>query len=397
MILYHKYKGKKVIFILDEYDTPLQSAYLNGYWKEAAEFFGLLFKQTFKENEFMGKALITGITRVSKESLFSPFNNPRVCSVTSPFYEDIFGFTQEEVEGALKEYDLLDMKDQVKYWYDGYQFGNKADMYNPWSIVHALDERETKAYWTTTASNQIVSYVVRHGAKDLKDKFMILMQGGVVSVRVNEDTTYYSLLASPDVVWGLLLACGYLKMQGRDGRNYLLSIVNNEVMELMETLVRLWFLTERDQRSYDDFMDALVDCNVQRMQKSLYSLSRELIGSHDGSDHEGEHDPENFYHGFVLGIVAALHNRFYITSNRESGDGRYDIMMEPLNQVDKGIIIEFKVFNKEKEKDLEGTCERALDQIEEKHYEEDLIMRGIKQIVKFGIGYKGKEVLVKKK
>ena len=222
------------------------------------------------------------------------------------------------------------------------------------------------------------------------------MQGKTINALVDEDTTYYSLFASPDVVWGLLLACGYLRMQGRDGRNYMLSIVNNEVMELMETMIMSWFLTEKDQRSYNDFMDALVDCDEQRMQASLSTLSRELISLNDTSDHEWAHDPENFYHGFVLGIVVALHKRFYITK-QESRDGRYDIMMEPLNQIDKGIIIEFKVFNPEKEKNLEGTCARALEQIEEKHYDEELRRRGVNQIAKFGIGYKGKEVLVKKK
>ena len=399
LMLKRKY-GKNVLIILDEYDTPLQSAYLNGYWKQAAEFFGLLFKKTFKENKCLGRALITGISRVSRESLFSPFNNPSMCSVTVPFYEDSFGFTQEEVDDALVEYSMEDRHDDVKRWYDGYRFGDRGGMYNPWSIVSMLSVKKLGSYWTNTASNEIVSHVLRYGSDDLKDKFVVLMQGGTVTARVDEDTTYMTLLAKSDTVWGLLLACGYLKAEECDEENICtLAIVNHEVSRMMDSLVLAWFNTQNDQTSHEKFTQALADCNEEEMQASLSALSMELIGSSDGSDHEGDHEPEKFYHGFVLGIVAALRNRFVISSNRESGTGRSDILMEPRNrQKDKGIIIEFKVFNPEEEKDLEGTCNRALDQIEKKQYAQELIRRGIleERIAKFGIGYKGKEALVRK-
>ena len=216
-ILCHAYNADKVIIILDEYDTPLQSAYLNGCWKQAAEFFGLLFKKIFKENKYLGRALITGISRVSKESLFSPFNSPNMCSVTAPFYEDTFGFTQEEVDGALREYGLVEKHNEVKHWYDGYCFGHKDGMYNPWSIVNFLLNGETDSYWTNTASNEVVSHVIKNGSPELKDKFMTLMQGGTVTVKVNEDTTYMTMLAKSEAIWGLLLACGYLKAVKREG------------------------------------------------------------------------------------------------------------------------------------------------------------------------------------
>ena len=395
LILKRKY-DKEAIIILDEYDTPLQSAYLNGYWRPAAKFFGELFKLSFKENELLGRALITGISRVSKESLFSPFNNPSMCSVTAPFYEDSFGFTQREVDDALAEYGMEDKRDEVKRWYDGYRFGNKEGMYNPLSIVSMLSAKKVASYWANTASNEIVSHVIRNGSSAFTDKFVTLMQGGSVTANVDEETVYMTLLARNDTVWGLLLACGYLKARECDEEGvFTLSIVNHEVRKMMDSLVLGWFRTENDQRSHDDFTKAVADCDEESMQKSLSALSMELIGSSDGSNHE----PEKFYHGFVLGIVAALRNRFVITSNRESGKGRSDILMEPRDrQKDKGIVIEFKVFNPKEEKDLEGTCARALDQIEKKQYAQELRRRGSLEdrIVKFGIGYMGKEVLVRK-
>ncbi len=398
-ILCHAYKKDKVIILLDEYDTPLQCAYLNGYWNRAAEFFGLLFKKTFKENKFLDKALITGISRVSKESLFSPFNNLPVCSVTSPYYEDTFGFTQKEVDDALAEYMMMEKREEVKHWYDGYRFGNMDGMYNPWSIVNFLSAKgEIEDYWVNTASNEIVSNVLQYGSADLKDKFVALMQGENIVATVSEDTTYKTILSRSEIIWGLLLACGYLKAVKKEGKEYTLAIVNHEVRIMMDDLVLAWFKTENDQRSHDDFTKALADCDEERMQESLSLLSMELIGSSDGSDHEGNHEPEKFYHGFVLGIVAALRNRFVINSNRESGTGRSDILMEPKDKKnDHGIIIEFKVFNPKEEKDLEGTCDRALEQIEKKKYALELMRRGVPQdrIVRFGIGYKDKEVLVK--
>ena len=384
LILYRKYNNTKVIILLDEYDAPLENAYLHGYWDKASKFFEEFYKNTFKLNNYLERALIIGITIIPKQSFNSPFNNGP-CSVTSPFYEDSFGFTQEEVDDALEEYEMSGLRDEVKRWYDGYQFGRKTDMYNPMSICFMLSERDFKAYWTGSASNEIVSHVIKNDSNDLKDKFVTLMQGGMINGRINE------------TIWGLLLSCGYLKATERKEDRYTLSIVNHEVRRMMDKLVEGWFKTDYDDETYHNFIDALVECKEERMQRHLSTLLKDLAGNFDTATEENEKDPENFYHDFVLGIVGSLRNRFYITSNRESGDERYDVMLEPRDN-DNGIIIEFKVFNPEKEKNLEGTCRRALEQIELKHYDTELKKHGVpdNKIVKFGIGFKGKNVLVRK-
>ena len=390
----------KVLILLDEYDAPLENAYLKGYWDKAAEFFGQFYKNTFKLNEHLGRALIIGVNMIPKESLSSPFNNPATCSVTDPFYGDSFGFTQEEVDDALDEYGLLELRDEVKRWYDGYQFGRTKGMYNPLSICSVLDSGEFEAYWWGSASNKIVGHVIKNGSMGLKDKFVPLLQGKSVKVTASKEVTYDVLLDTEDSVWGLLLSCGYLKPLERNGSEYVLSIVNHEVMVMMDTLVMSWFKNKYNSTSYDAFNQALVECNEAGMQENLSSLSLELMGSFDTANEENSKEAENFYHGFVLGLVASLRERYDVTSNRESGKGRYDIMLEPLDRErDNGIIIEFKISNPKKEENLEGTCPRALQQIEDKKYDVELKKHGIpeERIAKFGIGYTGKDVLVRKK
>ncbi len=397
-ILERKCKNK-VIILLDEYDAPLEKAYLCGYWDKAAEFFGQFYRAMFKSNKHLEKGLITGISVIPKESLNSPFNTAKPCSVTAPYYEEFFGFTQKEVDAALEEYSMLDKREEVRYWYDGYQFGKKDSMYNPMSITSMLDRKEFRSYWANSASNDIVSHVIKHGSNVLKEQFMVLMQGGSIIGEVNETITYKTLRTSDQTVWGLLLSCGYLKALEMSGKEYSLAIVNHEVREMMDDLVKGWFTTEYDDATYGDFIEALLKCDEKKMQSRLATMSRDLMGSFDIANKEGEKNPENFYHGFALGLVASLRKRFYIGSNRESGDGRYDIMLEPKDkEMDYGILIEFKVFNPEKEKSLDETCARALKQINDKHYDAELKKHGVpdNRIVKFGIGYKGKEVSIRK-
>ena len=400
-ILGSTFKEKKVIILLDEYDAPLENAYLKGYWGKAAEFFGQFYKMTFKGNPHLGRALITGINMIPKESLNSPFNNPAPCSVTDSPYGDVFGFTQEEVDKALEEYVMLDMRDEVKRWYDGYQFGEAKEMYNPLSICSILKSGKFEAYWWASASNRIVGHVIKNGTIAMKQKFVDLLQGRSAIVPIYKEVTYDVLLDTEDSVWGMLLSCGYLKALRETGEDmYEVAIVNHEVMKMLERIIVMWFRNKNDSVSYDAFNKALVECDEERMQRHLSKLSLELMGSLDTAKEENSKEAENFYHGFVLGIVTAIRNRFVITSNRESGEGRYDIMLEPLDKArDNGIIIEFKIFNPKKEENLEGTCQRALNQIEEKKYDMELKKHGIpdERIAKFGIGYSGKEVLVRKK
>lgn len=398
-ILSNKYNNKKVIILLDEYDAPLENAYLHGYREKAAEFFGQFYKNTFKVNSYLGRALITGINVLPKESLNSPFNNIDPCSVTSSSYGWAFGFTQKEVDDTLEEYELTDKRDVVKWWYDGYQFGEIGDMYNPWSISLLIASGKFKAYWANSASNEIVSHVIRYGTKDLKDQFVVLMQGGAVEGKINETLTYKLLHSSRETVFGLLLASGYLKGEEVGNEMYKLSIMNHEVREMMDGLIENWFKTDYDDVTYVNFINALIKCDEKEMQNHLSTLSVELMSYFDVAKKENEKESENFYHGFVLGLVASLRKKYVITSNRESGEGRYDIMLEPIDKMgNNGIIIEFKVFNPKEEKNLEGTSQRALNQIRKMKYDVELKKHGIpkEHIYSFGIGYKGKAVRVKK-
>ncbi len=298
-ILSNTFDDKKVLILLDEYDAPLENAYLCGYWDEASRFFGQFYKKTFKDNEFLGRALITGINVIPKESLGSPFNNAAPYTVTDSMYGDVFGFTQEEVDDALKEYSLLALGEEVRRWYDGYQFGDIKDMYNPLSICSLLESAEFDAYWWGSASNRIVEHVIQNGSLELKDLFVELLQGRTVTVKMKKEISYDVLLDTEESIWGLLLSCGYLKQVERNGWECVLSIVNHEVMEMMDALITAWFKNRNDSRSYDAFNKALIACDEEGMQEHLSTLSLELMGNLDTAKEENSKVAENFYHGFV--------------------------------------------------------------------------------------------------
>ena len=331
----YRYYGKKTIILLDEYDTPLQEAYMGGYWEEIVSFTRVLFNNTFKTNPYLERAVMTGITRVSKESLFSDLNNLKVITMTSNNYASCFGFTEEEVFEAMDEFGMTN-KEEVKQWYDGFTIGNLTDIYNPWSIINFLDEGCLKTFWANTSSNGLVSNLLRKGSREIKMQFERLLSGKTIKSRMDEEVVFSQLGEKENAVWSLLVASGYLTVRG--------------------------------------------------IEDGIYEL--ELTSARTA--------PERFYHGFVLGLLVDLAGRYEVTSNRESGFGRYDVMLLPINPEDNGIILEFKVFNPKKEDALEETVQAALKQIEEKQYEQTLLARGIKkeQIRKYGFAFKGKEVLI---
>lgn len=242
-----KYYGKKVIILLDEYDTPMQEAYVNGYWGELTNFTRNLFNSTFKTNPYMERALMTGITRISKESIFSDLNNLKIVTTTSEKYEDCFGFTEEEVYAALEEYDLADDRQKVKEWYDGFSFGKRRDIYNPWSIISFLDERKLDAYWANTSSNSLVGKLIREGNPDVKKTFETLLNGGTLQAEIDEQIIYDQLYVKKNSIWSLLLAGGYMKVVGstfaeQKGRiYYTLMLTNKEVRIMFERMIQDWF------------------------------------------------------------------------------------------------------------------------------------------------------------
>lgn len=395
-----KYFGQKVLIFLDEYDTPLQEAFVNGYWDEMAGFIRELFNSTFKTNPALGRALMTGITRVSKESIFSDLNNLQVVTTTAKFYETAFGFTEEEVFDALDEYGMGSRKEAVREWYDGFTFGNHTDIYNPWSIVNFLKRKEFRPYWANTSSNSLISRELQKSSPQIKHQMEELLNGGTVESVVDEEVIYSQLEQNEEAIWSLFLASGYLKIlsDSFDGSyyHYSMALTNKEVRIMFRSLIRNWF--GRVAGTYADFTGALIRGDEEAVNYYLEDILLNVAGSFDTQLKASPgRESESFYHGLVLGLVATEQS-YRVTSSRESGLGRYDVLMCPKKKSEYAIIIEFKLFDKKKEKTLEETAERALRQIREKKYDAELIKEGIRpeQIIHYGMGFRKKEVLVKK-
>lgn len=397
-----RYYGKKVIILLDEYDTPMQEAYVNGYWEELVGFSRSMFNAAF--NPWLERAMMTGITRVSKESIFSDLNNLKVVTTTSDEYATSFGFTEKEVFEALEECHLSEEREQVKHWYDGFMFGTHSDIYNPWSILNFLDTRRYTTYWANTSSNSMIGKLLREGNRQIKEKFERLLCGESIKSPIDEQIVYNQLDGNERAVWSLLLASGYLKVLSYEQYSeipegnqpqYELSITNLEVKLMFRNMIGQWFSAA--ESDYNDFVKALLLGDVDAMNEYMNRVALLTFSSFDTGKHpSGKSEPERFYHGFVLGLMVNLQNRYYITSNRESGFGRYDIMLEPKNETDDAIIIEFKMYNSRREQSLQDTVQHALEQIKEKKYETELLDRGIskKRIRRYGFAFCGKEVLI---
>ena len=396
-----RYYGKKVIILLDEYDTPMQEAYVNGFWDELVAFTRSLFNSTFKTNPYLARAVMTGITRVSKESIFSDLNNLNVVTTTSDEYATAFGFTEEEVFNALDDYGYGDKKEIIKKWYDGFTFGSRTDIYNPWSILNFLDKGKVGTYWANSSSNSLVGKLIREGDKRIKTNFESLLHGEIIRCSLDEQIVYNQLGKRESAIWSLLLASGYLKVIKNEEKRiagkkvmYDLALTNMEVADMFYDMVSGWF--EEAGGNYNDFVEALLMGDLDAMNDYMELVAEDIFSSFDSGVKPSKKQPERFYHGFVLGLIVELKDRYDITSNRESGFGRYDIMLEPKNKEDDAIIMEFKVFNPRKESSLEDTVQSALDQIEEKKYATGLIARGFKpeNIRKYGFAFEGKKVLI---
>lgn len=395
--LLYKHHGKKVLIFLDEYDTPMQEAFSSGYWNEIVEFIKNLFNATFKTNPYLEKSLITGITRVSKESIFSDFNHVSIVSTLSKQYETAIGFTEEEVFAAMDEYGLTE-KEKVKFWYDGFNFGNHSAMYNPWSIINYLKYQEFKPYWANTSSNGLVSLVLRQASPELKMEMERLLDGKSIKTSIDEQLIFDNLTGGGEDVstYSLLLASGYmtgtlLVNDEDEGEIYNIRITNHETRRMFKSLIKKWFSGRHNQ--YNRFVTALLAGSLEEMNYYMANVSSNVFSFFD----TGINAAENFYHAFTLGLMVELRDRYIITSNRESGFGRYDIMLEPRNKnSDDAIIIEFKVFKEMHEDTLKDTAAAALKQIEEKQYAAVLMEKGIsaEKIRKYGFAFKGKDVLI---
>lgn len=398
--LLSKYYNKRVILLLDEYDTPMQEAYVNGYWEQLVGFIRGLFQAAFKTNPYLERGIMTGITRISKESIFSDLNNPVSATVTSRKYATAFGFTESEVRRALEEFQLSDQEAEVKRWYDGFTIGACNHIYNPWSITQFLDNREFKPYWANTSSNRLVTKLIRKS--DIRTKLIMedLLQGNSFYTVMDEEIIYADLDTKKSAMWSLLLSGGYLKVlqtvKNRRGKvEYELSLTNREVILIFDEMVTGWFSNNR--LNYSDFSDALLSGDKKFTNEYLNAIAAETFSYFDTGVGLSEwKQPENFYHGFILGLIADLRGIYNVSSNRESGEGRYDVLLEPYDpQIDDGIILEFKVFHPNRDNSPEHTVQTAIRQIIDKKYAVSLNKRcDLDRIRIYGFAFKGKEVLI---
>ena len=397
----HRYYGKKVIVLLDEYDTPMQEAYVHGYWDAFTSFLRSLFNATFKSNPYLERAVLTGITRVSKQSIFSDLNNLNVITTTSEEYATYFGFTEQEVFQALEEFGLADKKELVKQWYDGFTFGSHTDIYNPWSITNYLDKKKIGAYWAATSSNTLINSLIQQSATDIKEKMETLLQEKEILVTFDEQIVFEQLQQDKNAIWSLLLASGYLKVLEVEQRGillepwYHLKITNLETLGMFTGMFKGWF--SASDCNYNAFVQALLQGNLKEMNVYMNDVALVTFSSFDTGRHpSGKTQPERFYHGFVLGLLAELRDRYVLKSNRESGYGRYDVMLIPRDFAEQAYVLEFKVHDPEEEESLQETVQAALMQIQEKQYDAELSEFHIKsnQIHHYGFAFEGKKILI---
>lgn len=392
--------GKKVLIFLDEYDTPMQEAYINGYWDEFTGFMRGLFNATFKTNPYLERAVMTGITRVSKESVFSDLNNLTVITTTSDQYADCFGFTEEEVFKSLDQFGMSDKKQIVKQWYDGFSFGPFKDIYNPWSITNYLKEKKLRPYWASTSSNGLISKLLQSASANMKTQLEELLNGKQIIVNFDEQIIFGQLEQDENAVWSLLVASGYLKVEEIEYKGmtlepwYHLAITNLETISMFSNMFKGWFATA--SANYNEFIKAMLGGNVKAMNLYMNDIALATFSSFDVGKHFSQRSqPERFYHGFVLGLLVEVRDLYEIRSNRESGYGRYEVMLIPKTKENDGIILEFKVKESE-EKTLEETVQTALAQIEAKKYDTELLQLGVSKehIRHYGFAFEGKKVLI---
>ena len=385
--LYRIY-GEKVYILIDEYDVPLQNAYISGYYDQAIEFLRGFYTESMKDNEYAEKVILTGVSRISKESIFSGLNNLKVCTILDDKFSDDFGITEEELEETIKIFKVEEQKEEIEKWYDGYVIGNKKHMYNPWSVLNYLDEKKLQPYWVNTSSNDIIKQILVNSTT-VKEKIERLLKDEEIEVTINTDTILVGIENNEDNIWGLLLGTGYLKVVERVAINrYKVAIPNYEIKYLFEEIIERWFLNKVIGNDLHSILKDLITLNLSEFEKKFQILVREMFSYMD----VGINTAENFYHAFVLGMLVGLKDTYYIKSNRESGRGRYDICLEPKDKTANSFIMEFKVYRQDTEESIEDTIENAKKQIEEKGYTHELIERGYTNITKMVVAFKGKEV-----
>ena len=386
-ILYEKY-NKKVVVLIDEYDTPLISAYTEGYYKEAIPFFKTLYSSVLKDNKYLELGIMTGILQVAKEGIFSGLNNIKVYNILGDNYSSYFGLVQEEVEKALVDFELEDNIEDVKTWYDGYRFGN-TEIYNPWSILYYLDERQLGAYWVNTSSNDLIIKLLKQSENDVFKELKILFSDGMIEKSINKNFNFNEMNNSKGL-WELFVFSGYLKLEKKVNKDinddlYLLKIPNLEVKTFFHRSFIESFLDSMD--TFREMLNALKKKDEEIFTERLQTIFNVSISYYDVGKEE------KYYHNILLGMILSLQKEYDITSNRESGSGRYDIVLEPKDRNKTAFVLEFKVGDNEEE--LEKLSQVAIEQIEKKEYASSMKAKGINDILAVGIAFYKKKIRVK--
>ena len=385
--LLYDYHNQPVMLFIDEYDVPLQTAYVEGYYEEAVKFLKTFYVTTFKDNPYLQKTVLTGVSRVAKESIFSGANNFKVYTVLDNEFADDFGITSEEVDKALKDFGLEKYKADVKKWYDGYRIGNVEGLYNPWSLLNYLTDKKLVPYLVNTSSNDLIKLTLKNSLT-VKEKMERLLKGEAIEVPINLETIIVGIEKNEDNIWGLMLGTGYLKVVEQvDSKKYKVKLPNYEIKTLFEDIIDDWFRNKVVNNDLESILQDLVTLNLHEFELKFRVLVEEMFSYMD----VGKNTAENFYHAFVLGLLVGLKDNYYVNSNRESGFGRYDIMLEPHDKSQNSFIIEFKVADEMDETSLEQAVEKGKKQIEEKDYENSLKKRGFSNITKMVFAFKGKD------
>jgi hypothetical protein len=391
-----RYHRRKTMILIDEYDISIQSGYINGYYPKIINLIRNIFSGAFKDNISLEKGVLTGILRVAKESLFSGLNNLEVCTVLNPEFSGYFGLLEEEVAEILAYYEIASQTEAVKSWYNGYVFGEKT-IYNPWSIINYAKNWENGflPYWVNTSGNDLVKRIITRSGQEVKEDLEQLLRDEGIVKPIDDNVVFGEIENNPNTIWSFLLCSGYLKYTAKDladGKWYCrLQIPNQEVKYLYREIISGWF----QQSIYHDKLQKMLKALTSADIETFEAIFREFVAKSFSFFDTSREEPEKVYHAFVLGLLVSLRDDYEVKSNRESGYGRYDVMLIPKDLSRRGVIFEFKKVNPVRRESLEEAVAAALKQIDEKKYEQELRERGVKEILKLGIAFQGKEVLIK--
>ena len=386
------YYDRPVILLVDEYDVPLQTAYVKGYYSETIDFLKSFYTTTFKDNPYLEKTVITGVSRIAKESIFSGMNNLKVYTIMDNEFADDFGITSEEMKKVISDFDLKENEEEIKKWYDGYKIGNVEGIYNPWSILNYLADRVLKPYWVNTSSNDLIKMTFKK-SNIVKEKMIKLLNDEPVEVKIDLETIIVGIENKEENIWGLMLQTGYLKVvETVDLIRGIYKVVlpNNEIKFLFEDMVDNWFSNKVEGEDLRSILNDLVNLKLEDFERKLKKLVIEMFSYFD----VGENTAESFYHAFILGMLVGLKDSYYVKSNRESGHGRYDIMLEPKEKESNSFIMEFKIAKEMEEKEVKAKIKEAKEKIKDKKYEQELKERGFTNITKMVFVCNGKEIRV---